>query len=550
MRSPPTAPCPTLWFTLLLSACAGEPANPTEKGGDQPADSGPVDTGPLDEVPLVCEPFTFSLTHHFSQDQLPTRIAFEQAEHGAGVGDLDLDGDLDLFIAYEGGSLLAINDGTGNFSLDDTWTVDGQVLPPATVANLQDLDADGDLDVYLGRSRGGPDLLLYMVRPGEFTAVEVPGTETGTRHANLGDVDGDGDLDLVVAARPWAVEDIDFLNETLVGEPNHLLLNEGGTFVLADERLPTEYNYGVTFQASLLDAEGDGDLDIYSANDGGYQVVPNQLWLNDGTGHFTNSETCACDRPMYAMGAGIGDFNGDFLPDIYVSNIGPQLLLMSDGPGLYADLTLALGAAIPQTEAHTTSWGIGVTDFDRDGFDDLYVTFGRLAAGTEDIFGDLTGTDPDWVDADYQMDVVLRSGPDGRFTIEDNIGLDVGMGRQRSVVFGDVDHDGDDDAIVVGKHEVRIWKTEGGCPTGLRVRIAGPSHNPHGHGTRVSITRAGHTQTRWLHPERMHGSDDPSLLFGLAGYSKADRIDVLFPDGTTYSAENVVAGELVVEWGG
>ena len=154
------------------------------------------------------------------------------------------------------------------------------------------------------------------------------------------------------------------------------------------------------------------------------------------------------------------------------------------------------------------------------------------------------------MDADYQMDVVLRSGPDGRFTIEDNIGLDVGMGRQRSVVFGDIDHDGDDDAIVVGKHEVRIWKTEGGCPTGLRVRIAGPAQNPHGHGTRVSITRAGHTQTRWLHPERMHGSDDPSLLFGLAGYSKADRIDVLFPDGTTYSAENVVAGELVVEWGG
>jgi hypothetical protein len=440
-----------------------------------------------------------------------------------------------------------MNDGDANFVLDDSWTMDGGPLPAATVANLIDIDYDGDLDVYLGRSRNGPDLMLTQVAPGAFTSTPMPGTETGTRAAAWGDVDGDGDLDVMVAARPWDVTEDDFRSGTIDGEPNHLLLNEGGAWVNADHQLPVEDNHGVTFQVALFDADGDGDLDAYNANDAGYWVQPNQLWRNDGTGLFTVDPACNCDRPMYAMGCAIGDWNDDQRPDIYVSNIGPQLLLQQDEAG-WVDMTLASGAMIPQLPQHMTSWGIANTDLDRDGFDDLWVTFGALAPGTEDIFGDLPGTEEGWYDAQEQQDVVLRGLPGGRWQVEDAVGLEVSPGRQRSVVFGDLDGDGDHDAVVVGKHEVRVWRTEGGCPTGLQIRVDGPAHNPHGHHTRVRVTAGGQGATRWLIPERMHGSDAPELLFGLGGRAAADQVEVLLPDGSTFTQDDVPAGVLVIPW--
>lgn len=543
-------------LALALAACAGGPADPGGKsaaptdsgrgeGGEAEGAADGGDTGPV--VLPTCAPLRFSLASHLRQEALPQREVLSQAEHGAGLGDFDGDGDLDMFIAYEGGSLLAFNDGTGAYTLDDSWTMDGGRLPAATVANLIDIDHDGDLDVYLGRSRAGPDLLLTQTAPGAFTSVELPGTETGTRAASFGDVDGDGDLDIVVAARPWNLREEDFRSGEVEGQPNHLLINERGTFRLADDQLPVAENRGVTFQALLFDADGDGDLDIYSANDAGYQVVPNQLWRNDGRGWFTNDPDCDCDRPMYAMGGAVGDWNDDQRPDLYISNIGPQLLLMSDPP-TYADLTLASGALIPQEPEHMTSWGVGNTDLDRDGYDDLWVNFGALASGTEDIFGELPGTEPGWYDAAEQQDVVLRGLPGGAWAIVEGAGLEASPGRQRSVVFGDVDGDGDHDAVVVGKHEVRVWRTEGGCETGLQVRVDGPARSPHGHHARVTVHSGAGRATRWMLPERMHGSDDPELVFGLHGLPRADRVEVRFPDGQVFVQEDVPAGVLIVPW--
>lgn len=443
------------------------------------------------------------------------------------------------------------NDGAGNFTVDDTWLADGEPLPAATAAYLLDLDADGDLDAWLGKSRDGLDRFLFQESPGNFRSLILEGSETGSFAAAFGDLDGDQDLDLLVTSRPWEVYSEQFVDGSLRGEPNHLYLQGPEGWTRADERLPVAENRGVTFHAPLLDVDGDGDLDVYSANDGGYQVVPNQLWLNDGNANFTMATDCACDRPMYAMGASFSDWNEDQLPDIYVSNIGPQLYLMSDTPGTFVDMTLASGALIPQEPEHMSSWGISTTDFDRDAFDDLFVTFGRSESDIESIFGTLPGTDPAWVDADLQHNVLVRGAPEGQFVVEQSVGLEAGMGRFRGVMVGDLDGDGDPDAVVTGKHDYTIWKTSGGCETGIQLTIAGPPHNPHGIGTRVSVDVLGtgtHLQTRWMLPGRFHGNDAHELIFGLAGLPEAARIELRFPDGTVQTLEGVPAGPLPVSW--
>jgi hypothetical protein len=535
----------------LISGAAGcvrvTEAPPQHEPGqavhDRAGDSG----APSEPPPQSCAPLEMSLAQYFPVDSMPTRVPLFKADHGAGLGDLDLDGDLDIFVAWEGGSLVAINDGAGHFTLDDTWTMDGGPLPAATSAYLIDLDADGDLDVWLGTSRDHNDRILYQEAPGQLRSVELEGSSTGSYAGAFADMDNDDDLDLVVSSRPHHMTRDAFVDGTIRGQPNHLYLQHEGAWVRADERLPVEHNWGVTFQAMPMDADNDGDLDIYVVNDAGYQAVPNQLWRNDG-GWFVVDEDCSCTVPMYSMGSAFTDWNGDLIPDTYTTNVGPQTLLMSDGPARYVNMGLALNAIIPIEPETFTSWGVAISDYDRDGYDDLYVTFGRLEEDIESAFGTLPGTDPSWEDGSLQHDVLLRALPDGTFAVADTVGLDQSPGRQRSVVQGDLDGDGDTDAVVMGKHDMKIWLTDGGCPTGLRVSVDGPDTNPHGLGSRVRVWSQGRAQTRWLLSDRMHGNDAHEMIFGLGGHARADKVEVRFPDGSTWEATDVPAGDVEAIW--
>ena len=541
---------PTFGAALVGAAagCARITEAPPQHAPGQAVHDRAGDSGaPSEPPPQSCAPLEMTLGQYFPVESMPTRVPLFKADHGAGLGDLDLDGDLDIFVAWEGGSLVAINDGAGHFTLDDTWTMDGGPLPAATSAYLIDIDADGDLDVWLGTSRDHNDRILYQDAPGQLRSVELEGSSTGSYAGAFADMDNDDDLDLVVSSRPYHMTRDEFVDGTVRGQPNHLYLQHEGAWVRADERLPVEHNWGVTFQAMPMDADNDGDLDIYVVNDAGYQAVPNQLWRNDG-GWFVVDEDCSCTVPMYSMGSAFTDWNGDLIPDTYTTNVGPQTLLMSDGPASYVNMGLALNAIIPIEPETFTSWGVAISDYDRDGYDDLYVTFGRLEEDIESAFGTLPGTDPSWEDGSLQHDVLLRALPDGTFAVADTVGLDQSPGRQRSVVQGDLDGDGDTDAVVMGKHDMKIWLTDGGCPTGLRVSVDGPDTNPHGLGSRVRVWSQGRAQTRWLLSDRMHGNDAHEMIFGLGGHARADKVEVRFPDGSTWEATDVPAGDVEAIW--
>lgn len=180
--------------------------------------------------------------------------------------DLDGDGDPDVFIKEPGvGYRVMLNDGRGSFS--DHWQMEDTESSVAHQSvGFGDLDGDGDLDAYV--TNGSIDqkasgLVLLNDGSGAFAPIGERLAETGWPAVSLGDLDLDSDLDACV---------------TEMGIANHVLLNDGmGNFT----------DSGLTFNprspsrgCALGDLDGDGDLDLFFANFGMGATHANEVWLN------------------------------------------------------------------------------------------------------------------------------------------------------------------------------------------------------------------------------------------------------------------------------
>ncbi len=133
---------------------------------------------------------------------------------GAAFGDIDNDGDLDLFVSnYIGGNNLYVNDGKGSFAkVSDRikGAKDGWGKGPA----FGDIDHDGDLDLYEGDCKQANQLYLNDGK-GNFVDVaakqpQIQCATVRTKATALADVDNDGDLDLYVVN--WGAENKLLLN--------------------------------------------------------------------------------------------------------------------------------------------------------------------------------------------------------------------------------------------------------------------------------------------------------------------------------------------------
>jgi len=202
------------------------------------------------------------------------------------LGDLDGDGDLDGITAGID-SRVWLNDGKGNFS-------SSQIINCCIAITLGDLDNDGDLDAYGGSN--GANTIFINDGKGHFTSQYYSNNDTFS--IALGDLDNDGDLDA--------------LEGNVHGSDDLIQLNTGGGNFVFRSGLSANT---VCRAASLNDFDGDGDLDAFLANSGS-----NKIWINSGVARFI--DTGLALGSSYTFDIGIGDLDGDGDLDIFTGNSG------------------------------------------------------------------------------------------------------------------------------------------------------------------------------------------------------------------------------------
>ena len=212
---------------------------------------------------------------------------------------------------------------------------------------------------------------------------------------------------------------------------------------------------------ALADVDGDGDLDVYLVQSGSVEAVgdagnANRLYLNDGDGRFTLAVDSGAEDTGYGMGVTSGDYDNDGDVDLYVTNLGANVLLRNDDAGRFDDVTDMAGVG-------DTGWGTAAVflDLDRDGDLDLfvvnYVTWALAAA--KECYAVNTRTYCGPVDADAAPDRLYRNNGDGTFTdISIAAGLGTAYGTGLGVVGGDFDRDGRIDVFVANDAMVdQLW---------------------------------------------------------------------------------------------
>ncbi len=545
---------------LLLSAAAcGSPTPPRDASpprADAHRDAAPAEDAGQDATMDRAADATAPPGAHFTRidagldydhwtDSYPPSCYLPNAETciarlltaGVAVRDVDLDGDLDVYVTrMDEYDLLFVNDGTGHF-IEATPDGLGEVYL-SNGAAWGDIDNDGYPDLFVTTVGEDRAFLFRNDRRGGFlevarvrgVAMESPRWPHTGMSACFGDYDLDGFLDLHTTEwRPYVFD--------LPTSHNRLFRNRGrlglGFFADETERAGVAITDGVRggafgFTSHLVDLDADRWPDLPLVADYG----ATRLFWSNGDGTFADgTEHSAVGTEENGMGSALGDYDGDGDLDWFVSSVFYEgecefergcpwghtgnRLYRNDGERGFTDVTDEAGV-------RDGGWGWGATffDYDLDGDLDLAMTNG-VQWPPED-----TGFATD--------NLRLWRNDGGVFTeVAAALGIE-DRHAGKALVAADLDGDGDEDLLVTNNLEgASVWRNDASEGRAwLTVQPVGTVSNHDGFGAvvRVWVTESASPMLR-------HAGNGCGFLghtpgtphFGLGDHETAARVEVYWP---------------------
>jgi hypothetical protein len=466
---------------------------------------------------------------------------------GAAAADYDNDGWVDLFVTrLNGRDLLYRNMGDGTFQ--DVAVASG--LTASLLTNgpaWGDIDNDGDKDLYVTTSGSNRNYLYINDGSGHFTEEAaarggaVAGVTRFGQSASFGDYDGDGYLD--IHTNDWAT-DISVSTSRLLrnlGATNPGHFEDVTVAAGLDVFQPSRFADGSTdsnayrYSSTFTDLDRDGHPDLAIAAD----FTTSQIFWNNGDGTFTDGTAAAgVGTDEDGMGSTLGDYDGDGLLDWFVSALvdvpggfpphSGNRLFRNNGDRTFTDQTDAAGV-----RNSGWSWGTTFLDHDNDRDLDLFVT---------------NGWDTEVADQSH-----LFQNDNGVFTDVSNAAgvTDTGMGR--GLLSFDYDNDGDLDVFIVNHGAQPIlYRNDGGNENDwLKIKLKGTASNRDGIGTFITVDPdsnvVGDEIVREIHAgSNFLSQNDSTAHFGLGPNSgRIDSITLVWPNGAVQGLASVPANQVI-----
>lgn len=486
---------------------------------------------------------------------------------GSGVAliDYDNDGWLDIYLV-NGSTYDALNGKAApphaalfHNNRDGTFT---DAAAKAGVGNdrwgfgvaIGDYDNDGWPDIFV--CNFGKNRLYHNNHDGSFTDVaEKAGVTLGnwSDGATWGDYDGDGRLDLFVsgyvhydlAHQPTATDgSVPFAYcqlhgvavmcgpRGLKGESDHLFRNNGdGTFtdvsVKAGVSDPAAY-YG--FTATFVDVNNDGKVDLLVANDS----EPDYLYINKGDGTFDDQSYVSGfalngdGREIASMGLALGDYNNDGLVDAVITDFSDDFkaLYRNDGDGSFTDVTDISG--IKQVAVPFVGWGVGLPDYDNDGWKDILMVNGHVYPQVDEHH---------WGTSFAERPLLFHNNGNGKF---DSVTPVKGSGLAtltsgRGAAFGDLFNNGKIDAVIspIDGPPVLLRNVNPDRHHWVELKLVGGPRSPRDAiGATVYLTANGMRQREDVTSGSSYiSSNDQRPHFGLGEATDPGTAEIHWPSG-------------------
>lgn len=417
-------------------------------------------------------------------------------------------------------------------------------------AGAIDMDSDGFQDLYL--LNYGPNIFYHNNGNGTFRDITSvvglagPGKLNGFVKWSIGvsfwDYNRDGLLDAMVGNflafdpayfTPSSPDMMPSPSE-YKGQASILYEQQGdGKFLDVTNKKGLYFPDSKCMGLTVFDYDGDGDADIFQAND--HQL--NFVFRNDNgkyieaavaSGLAANSD----GKGTGSMHASLGDMDGDGLIDILVTDLDYGALYKNKGNGLFTDITVKSGIA--GSMSGKNSWGASFIDYDNDGDLDIIATNGNA----EELI--------------LQYPLLLENDGAGQFR---NTGKDHGAyfstkRSGRGLALSDFDNDGDEDVIISHVDLPGIpalLRNDGGnLNHWLGITLKGKEGPASAIAARVTVTSGGKKQVfinQWT--TSYLSNNDPRVHVGLGTRKQVDLLEIDWSDGKKEFYKNIVADRYI-----